>query len=59
MKCVKDLRTEKIIRVSNDRAAQLVATKQWKYTSKKDWKDSGRARETTKMQVASYSEWTD
>lgn len=33
-----------VYRVTDEKAAQLVQTGDWKYTSKKAWKDSGRKR---------------
>ena len=42
MKCVKNLSTQEIKRVSDERAADLVANKGWSFTSKKEWKTSVR-----------------
>lgn len=56
MKCVRNVKTEEIVRVENDRAAALVASGKWKYASKLDWKESGRQYSTSKVQVESYSE---
>lgn len=41
MKCIKNTRTSKIKRVSDEEAQKL--TKQnWKYVPKKEWKEAGR-----------------
>jgi len=42
MKCVKKGKT--VIRVSNKRAEELVATGKYQYASKQAWKEGGRKR---------------
>jgi len=44
MKCVKDIKSGIVTRVSNDRAAEMVAKGTHKYTSKDEWKRGGRKR---------------
>lgn len=44
MKCVSNFKG-RVIRVSDARAAALVATRLWNYASKAEWKATGRARE--------------
>ena len=48
MKCIKQLSTSKIVR-TNDGAAELqVASGNWKYTSKQEWKEKVRDRDKNK-----------
>lgn len=42
MKCIRDKSTDTIRRVSDEKAAELVAKGPWKYTSKGAWKSAGR-----------------
>lgn len=44
MKCIQNKTTDEIVRVSNERASQLVETKAWAYTSKSKWKRLVRDR---------------
>lgn len=42
MKCVKDIKTGKVRRVSNERAEEMVKTGTHTYSSKGAWKSQGR-----------------
>lgn len=44
MKCVKKIGSTEVTRVSNEEAKQRVASGKWHYTSKGEWKSTGRRR---------------
>ena len=37
-KCIKNVKSGKVVRVSNEKATQKVDTGRWEYTSKSMWK---------------------
>ena len=45
MKCIEQISTGKIVRTNNGAAELQVASGNWKYTSKKEWKEKVRDRE--------------
>ena len=42
MKCIKQITTSKIIRTNDEAAAMKVASGDWSYVSKKEWKTKVR-----------------
>jgi hypothetical protein len=46
MKCLKNVKTSNIIRVTDKQADQMVG-REWQYTSKVEWKTATRAPEPT------------
>ena len=42
MKCVKRMIDEKIIRVKNEKAEELVSSGKYSYCPKSEWKNQGR-----------------
>jgi hypothetical protein len=42
MKCIKQITTSKIVRTNDEAAAMKVASGDWTYIAKKEWKDKVR-----------------
>ncbi len=44
MKCIKKVESTEVIRVSDQKAKEMVASGKWNYTNKEEWKMTGRKR---------------
>ena len=47
MKCIKQITTSKIVRTNDGAAAMKVASGDWVYIAKKEWKDTVRDSKLT------------
>jgi len=58
MKCIKNLKTNSIIRVTDEQAYQAVGSK-WQYVSKSEWKSSTRTPKSEEPVVESTKTISD